>query len=946
MWKKCCIISCVKCSQHQENDYRQKNLTKLKTSGNSTTNSDVMPPLLLVNSTDLKPIENNHSMNSKCDPQEKNNANTNIVVAAEKEKLSTSPADVSTTLNTNELNSIKPEIRVESNNSVVQISGSTTDSINPTTTTSNTNINVIPGDSPMSTSSTSVSLTDTTNSAIIKRPLKPVDSFVHRREREEEGVRPFNQLFRRSISNAHFTSINHSHHHNQHYHQQQAQQNSNSNNNNVNNSNNQTIPTFFLPRTTTSDSTTTLSLTLSPNNTPTMYDSTGLQPGTKKPPIRRGSMIVRLGRSSTGGTGGITGGCGGGGGGGGGGGSLSSTNGLAGILTDPTNNLPGSAVEGVIVTPFAQVLVSMQRIRSAFIRLTAAQVTNRYNISTVFDSGSTEILTPDSAEYKAIANETLEELEWCLKQLENIQTKRPVSDMAFSKFKRLLNKELSSFGEADKSRHQISAYICETFLETEKDAEANEEIESMLERRRSSGQSHCSNSGQDSGNGNKRHSSIASDVNASISSAKSPDSSSKGKLESPGSASAESHKVTQPSDTNTSAARQSMTNSSKGTNVDEKSGTDNASTLPIHGVETPNDKELEERFTQSLDEWGLDIFEIDRLSNGHALTTVAYRIFQKRDLLRTFCIDPSVFVRYMLKVESTYHADVPYHNSMHAADVLQTSHYLLQAETLDDVFSDLEILAVLFASAIHDVDHPGVTNQFLVNTGHELALQYNDSSVLENHHLYMAFKILSEPECDIFANLGVKKRQTLRRMVIELVLATDMSKHMSLLADLRTMVETKKVSGSGILNLDNYADRVQILQNMIHCADLSNPAKPLRLYRKWTGRLIEEFFRQGDKERKLSLEISPMCDRESVAIEKSQVSFIDFVCHPLWETWCDLVHPCAQLVLDTLEDNRDWYECQAEDPKSKGAQSARPKLATAAEDDEEVSITSGNAQEQ
>lgn len=68
-----------------------------------------------------------------------------------------------------------------------------------------------------------------------------------------------------------------------------------------------------------------------------------------------------------------------------------------------------------------------------------------------------------------------------------------------------------------------------------------------------------------------------------------------------------------------------------------------------------------------------------------------------------------------------------------------------------------------------------------------------------------------------------------------------------------------------------FLNNAQILQNMIHCADLSNPAKPLRLYRKWTGRLIEEFFRQGDKERKLSLEISPMCDRESVEVEKSQV---------------------------------------------------------------------------
>ena len=42
------------------------------------------------------------------------------------------------------------------------------------------------------------------------------------------------------------------------------------------------------------------------------------------------------------------------------------------------------------------------------------------------------------------------------------------------------------------------------------------------------------------------------------------------------------------------------------------------------------------------------------------------------------------------------------------------------------------------------------------------------------------------------------------------VLATDMSKHMSLLADLKTMVETKKVAGSGVLLLDNYIDRIQV----------------------------------------------------------------------------------------------------------------------------------------
>ena len=35
---------------------------------------------------------------------------------------------------------------------------------------------------------------------------------------------------------------------------------------------------------------------------------------------------------------------------------------------------------------------------------------------------------------------------------------------------------------------------------------------------------------------------------------------------------------------------------------------------------------------------------------------------------------------------------------------------------------------------------------------------------------------------------------------------------MSLLADLKTMVETKKVAGSGVLLLDNYSDRIQVLK--------------------------------------------------------------------------------------------------------------------------------------
>ena len=58
---------------------------------------------------------------------------------------------------------------------------------------------------------------------------------------------------------------------------------------------------------------------------------------------------------------------------------------------------------------------------------------------------------------------------------------------------------------------------------------------------------------------------------------------------------------------------------------------------------------------------------------------------------------------------------------------------------------------------------------------------------------------------------------------------------------------------------------------MVHCADLASPTKPLFLYCKWTNSITEEFFQQGDKEKELGLDVSPMCDRETATVEKSQV---------------------------------------------------------------------------
>jgi len=68
--------------------------------------------------------------------------------------------------------------------------------------------------------------------------------------------------------------------------------------------------------------------------------------------------------------------------------------------------------------------------------------------------------------------------------------------------------------------------------------------------------------------------------------------------------------------------------------------------------------------------------------------------------------------------------------------------------------SDLDLLAGLISCLLSNVGHPGVTNSFLINIKHLKALRYNDKSVLENHHLAIGFKILMDPQNDIFESLS------------------------------------------------------------------------------------------------------------------------------------------------------------------------------------------------
>ena len=87
--------------------------------------------------------------------------------------------------------------------------------------------------------------------------------------------------------------------------------------------------------------------------------------------------------------------------------------------------------------------------------------------------------------------------------------------------------------------------------------------------------------------------------------------------------------------------------------------------------------------------------------------------------------------------------------SLHVASVLQMTHMLLCHGGLlkSNAFAGSLHLASYWSAIVHDFEHEGLNNDFLIKTGHPLALLYNDQSPLENHHLAAAFKIWIDPHC-------------------------------------------------------------------------------------------------------------------------------------------------------------------------------------------------------
>ncbi|KAM9147879.1 cGMP-inhibited 3',5'-cyclic phosphodiesterase 3B isoform 3-T3 [Pangshura tecta] len=358
-----------------------------------------------------------------------------------------------------------------------------------------------------------------------------------------------------------------------------------------------------------------------------------------------------------------------------------------------------------------------------------------------------------------------------------------------------------------------------------------------------------------------------------------------------------------------------------------------------------------ESLMEKMNNWNFQIFDLVQKmgdKSGRILSQVTYTLFQDTGLFEIFKIPAQEFLNYFRALENGYR-DIPYHNRVHATDVLHAVWYLttrpipgfqqihsdhimendMDAESdiapgrvsyisskscsiVDDNYGcmasnipALELMALYVAAAMHDYDHPGRTNAFLVATNAPQAVLYNDRSVLENHHAASAWNLfLSRPEYNFLPNLDHVEFKRFRFLVIEAILATDLKKHFDFLAEFNA--KANDINSHGI-EWNNENDRLLVCQICIKLADINGPAKVRDLHVKWTEGIVNEFYEQGDEEASLGLPISPFMDRSSPQLAKLQESFITHIVGPLCNS-CDAAGLLPGRWLDAEEDDIESAE--------------------------------------
>ena len=223
----------------------------------------------------------------------------------------------------------------------------------------------------------------------------------------------------------------------------------------------------------------------------------------------------------------------------------------------------------------------------------------------------------------------------------------------------------------------------------------------------------------------------------------------------------------------------------------------------------------------------------------YGLHLLTFKIFQSQNFFETYHLTLEYLVNFIEYVKFGYSPENPYHNIHHVIDSMQGMQFILTNGDVKKHFKKHDIYAAYIACLIHDYEHPGYSNQFVVRTKHPLAIRYSDINVLENHHLAAGFQILFNYEkSNLIENMPYEIQREVRTLIIDSVLNTDISKHFSLLTELKTKLGNN-------FPTDSLEDRKLIMSVSLRIASSFKVVRDRLVFFKWMDFTFDEFNKQG-----------------------------------------------------------------------------------------------------
>jgi len=316
-------------------------------------------------------------------------------------------------------------------------------------------------------------------------------------------------------------------------------------------------------------------------------------------------------------------------------------------------------------------------------------------------------------------------------------------------------------------------------------------------------------------------------------------------------------------------------------------------------IPAPLEREVAARIR---DDWAFDLHAIP----ARELPALCYGVFFEHDEFGKLGVDRTKLWRFTREIASRYRSN-SFHSFRHATDATLTVSCLLRMaqRVHPGLLSDpVVVVSLIVAAMIHDTDHPGVMNPFLVNTRHPLAVLYNNRSVLENHHCATALALLERPELNFVSHLPTETQETMRKHMTTCVLATDVMLNFGFVKELNGLLETGAKGGARggtALPLEH------AMKLIIKAADVSNPTRVMKVYKPWIAGVMAEFFAQGDAEKELGLPVSMNCDRHTVDVNQAQIGFIKFIVKPLFECAAKFIPELSTGALANVEGNLAFF---------------------------------------